>query len=107
MEQQELTAGILKDMAIALPDLPDLERLQFALAEKINVLIQTNFDQLVMRLYRIDIAEKKLRGNLGAHSEEDAGHIIAGMVIARELEKMASRKHFNQQPPDEEVAELW
>jgi len=84
-----------------------MESLKSALAEKINALIQTNFDQLVMRLYRIDIAEKKLKENLAAHSGEDAGHIIAGMVIARELEKMASRKHFNQQPPDEDVAELW
>ena len=60
----------------------------------INYLIQNNFEKLVSILYKIDINEDKLRQLLQKNRNENAGKIIAGLIIERQLKKIDTRKNF-------------
>ena len=72
----------------------------------INELILNDFDKLVGLLYRLDIYEKKLKETLGSSTKENAGDLIARMILTRQIEKMESREKYKSPPaPSEE--EQW
>lgn len=91
---------------LQLPATDNLTLLQAALANRINQLIVHDFNQLVTLLYRIDIAEKKLQKTLQEHREEDAGMLIAGIVIERQLQKIQSRQQYRRNDITDD-AEQW
>jgi len=62
----------------------------------INDLINKDFNALVQLLYRIDIDEKKLKDLLKQNKNADAALIIAELIITRQLQKIKSKKQFNQ-----------
>ena len=64
------------------------------LSEYINELIANDFSSLVQLLYRLDIPEKILKENLQLHEQEDAGRIIAVMIIKRQVQKIELIKKF-------------
>ena len=67
------------------------------LSEKINYLILHEFDSLIRILYRLDVDEKKLRNILHENPNEDAGLLIADLIIEREQKKAETRKMFRQE----------
>ena len=69
----------------------------------INDLLVNRFDYLVSLLYRMDINEDKLRQLISAHPGEDAGNIIAALIIERQLQKIKTRHEFRK--PDEDISE--
>ena len=77
-----------------LPVTNDKEQLAKALAEGINQLIQTDFTRLINMLYRIDISEKTLKDTLEKQADEDAGLLIARLIIERLLQKQEMRAKF-------------
>src|SRR5690349_7812692 len=102
MNNPTLVEEINKNMAVALPDEITLDELQATLTVHINELIQTDFQKRITILYRIDVSESKLKGLLKHNPEEDAGKIIASLVIKRQLQKIESRKHFSQKSDNAE-----
>ena len=70
------------------------EKLTNDIAGYINDLILNDFNKLVALLYRIDINEEKLKKLLKETTGEDAGAIIARLIIERQSQKIASRKKF-------------
>jgi hypothetical protein len=92
---KELIPIINKELAIELPDNISMDELKSDLAIFINQLIQRDFHSLVALLYRIDISETKLKKLLD-QLDENAGDIIAVLIIERELEKIQSRRASNQ-----------
>lgn len=77
---------------------------QQLLAEAVNYLLNHNFEKLVSILYRIDVNETKLKTVLKENPGEDAGKIIADLIIERQLQKIKSRKETNSNnniPEDE------
>lgn len=83
-------------MDIDLPDDISYELLVARLSEHINDLIQTDFQKLVSILYRVDVSEPKLKYLLKENPGEDAGKIIAGLIIERQLQKIKSREDFRR-----------
>ncbi|HZH96565.1 MAG TPA: hypothetical protein VEY06_11800 [Flavisolibacter sp.] len=73
-----------------------------ALAVYVNGLIQNRFNQLVQLLYQLDVDEQQLRTLLTTYEKENAGSIIAELIIKRQLEKLESRK---KQTPREDIPE--
>jgi hypothetical protein len=69
------------------------------LAAKINQLIQDDFTSLVNILYRIDVNELKLKATLQEHPQQDAGYLVANLVIERQLEKIKARNNFRNIEP--------
>lgn len=97
MENSKLILSLNKDLALELPDKISLEEIKDQLSQKINTLIETDFQRLVFLLYRIDINETKLKNLLKEYAEENAGNIIAELIIERQMQKIKSRQQFNQQ----------
>ena len=96
MENLELIHSINKDLAVSLSDKINYEELHLQLASFINHLIKTDFQKLVIYLYRIDVNEQKLKLLLQQHAGEDAGNIIASLIIERQQQKIKTRRQFSQ-----------
>lgn len=94
MVQTELIHIINTELNTELPQIISKENLLQRLSEFINHLIQTNFQLLVLILYKVDVNENKLRQLLQKDSEEDAATIIARLIIERETQKIYSRNLF-------------
>ena len=80
---------------------------ELILAEKLNHLIRDDFGQLVQLLYRIDIEEPGLKKLLEQHKGEDAGKIIAGMIIQRMQQKIITRNQFREKDNDIPEENRW
>ena len=80
------------------------EELQQELAGAINDLILNDFSKLVRILYRLDINEQRLKKILQQNSSEDAGKLIAAMMIEREIQKLKTRTQTQRKTdiPDDE-----
>jgi hypothetical protein len=61
----------------------------------INDLIKEDFSKLVQLLYRIDVSEAKLKNVLKEHPNEDAGKLIAQIVIERLAATKKARESFS------------
>lgn len=107
MEQEEIIQTINTDLSITLPEKMGNNELITALSSYINQLIQTDFQKLVALLYRIDVHEEKLKRLLIDHPGEDAGKIIALLIIERTQQKINFKKQFSGKffPDDDE--EKW
>ncbi len=93
MDQQE-EALLLRERLSSLFELPDtVTRVDFIneLANHINALILHDFPKLVQILYRIDVDEQQLKDMLVKYAHDDAGYIIAQLIIDREKQKIANR----------------
>ncbi len=77
------------------------------LSDRINVLINNDFNRLVSILYRMDLSETKLKQLLKENSNTDAGLIIAELMIERQEEKIRSRKQFNKRDENISDDEKW
>jgi hypothetical protein len=81
----------MESLLAALPENASEEVLADILAQRINQLISNDFSRLLTLLYRIDIDETQLRRLLREHADQDAGLIIARLILSRQREKAASR----------------
>lgn len=68
-------------------------------AQFINHLISTDFNRLLTILYRVDVEEKKVKAAL-AEGDNDpaksAGHIIAALLVERQVEKIKVREEYRK-----------
>ena len=107
MLNRKLVSEINKNMAIVLTVEISMDELQIQLSNYVNQLIQTDFQKLISCLYRIDLSEIKLKQLLRQRPDEDAGKLIAALIIERQLQKIKSRQQFSQQDDDSTGAEKW
>ncbi|MFL9482097.1 hypothetical protein ACI6Q2_04915 [Chitinophagaceae bacterium LWZ2-11] len=76
------------------------------LADAVNDMILHDFPGLIQLLYRVDVNEKKLKQALANNSNENAGKIIAQLLIQRQLQKEAIKQKFKQEQ-DIDEDEKW
>jgi len=112
MENTELIRSLNEGLALEMPCSASYEEIHARLSEYMNDLIKTNFEKLVTYLYRIDVSEAKLKSLLQHFPEQDAGNIIASLIIERQEQKFKLRQHSDsnrnsrkEDAPDEE--EKW
>jgi|SRR6185312_5936900 len=72
------------------------EVFRLQLSSFINDLINKDFNALIQLLYRIDINEHKLKTLLKQHLDADTSLLIADLIIKRQLQKIATKKHFDK-----------
>lgn len=98
-----MTSEIERSLA-TLNQLSKKEQADFhsTLEQHINWMIVNRFEQLVQLLYRLDVDENKLKTMLSQHEGKDAAHLIAALIIERQLQKLASR---NQSGTDQNIPE--
>lgn len=93
---QELVPAINQSMELTLPATGTYEQLRNKLAAVINEMIHHDFEKLVFHLYRIDVDEARMRALLADRSGENAGGLIAELIIERQLQKLKSKAAFRQ-----------
>lgn len=96
MQTEENSNESQLEAIFAIKDLTILnsETLYKELAAFINKLLLTNFERLVQLLYRIDVSEMRLKSLLKDNPKEDAGNIIASLIIERQAQKIISKQQF-------------
>ena len=77
------------------------------LAEKIDQLINTDFQKLVSILYRMDVSETKLKQLLNENPGTNASLIITDLMIERQEQKMISRQQFRKKDENISDDEKW
>jgi hypothetical protein len=102
----ELKQSLISQFELVVPDTISREELKSALTVKLNHLIQNDFHQLVFILYRIDVNESKLRRMLQDSPSEDAGRILADLILERQSQKIMSRAQYKQ-TNDTDEDEKW
>jgi len=107
MENNELIRLLNKDFAFGITGQLSYDEIHAQLSAYINELINKDFDRLVSYLYRIDVPEQKLKTLLQQHRQDDAGNIIAGLVIERQEQKIRSRELFSKRDNDIDEEEKW
>lgn len=89
-------------------ELQALEKMSLAdLIAHINHLIAHDFSKLVYLLYAVDVPEKKLKQLLAENPGENAGKIIAQLMLERQEQKRLSREQFRQNPEDIPEEDRW
>ncbi|SJZ32250.1 hypothetical protein [Sediminibacterium ginsengisoli] len=78
-----------------------------ALVEYVNNLVTSDFPALLNLLYRLDVSEHKLKDMLAQHPSEDAGRIIAALIIERQQQKLQSRAAFRKNENDIPEEDRW
>ena len=87
-------------------NLQSLEKLDTpSLEQAINELIKNDFSKLVQFLYRLDVSEAKLKNILNANPTEDAGKLIAQIVLERLAATKKARESFNSRPRIDDTEE--
>jgi N-acetylglucosamine kinase-like BadF-type ATPase len=107
MENGELIKLLNSELSIAIAEKISYSELHTQLSDYINQLIKNDFDKLIAYLYRIDVNEEKLKSLLQQKPGEDAGNIIATLIIERQQQKIKLRKQFSQQKGDPTEEEKW
>jgi len=100
---RNIISDLAQKMEVNLHGVRSMEDLQKSLSQYINDLVNHDFGKLVALLYRVDVSEKNLKENL-LTSTEDAGSIIAHMIIERQIQKKKTRDQYksNTDIPDDE-----
>ena len=95
---KSIVAVINHSLELELKESISMDELRNLLSGHIHQLINSNFNKLISILYRIDVSEIKLRQLLHDNPAEDAGKIIADLIIDRQLQKIKSRKESGTNP---------
>ncbi|MEP6699919.1 MAG: hypothetical protein ABJA85_01325 [Bacteroidota bacterium] len=104
---KELIPAINDSLEISISDTISLEELKKKMIAHINHLINHDFEKLVFYLYRIDVNENKMKQLLEQKEGENAAGLITDLIIERQLEKIKSRRKFNQRDNNIEENEKW
>jgi len=107
MENAALIQLVNKELALELPEQISMQEIQEKLSAHINRMIQSNFEQLVNLLYRIDVSEAKIKSLLEIQAGTNAGDLIATLVIERQLQKIKSREQFKTNAGNPSEEEKW
>jgi uncharacterized protein YtpQ (UPF0354 family) len=96
----ELIKNLNHSYGLELAEQLSADGLEAVLAEKLNSLIHSDFNALIGILYRIDVDESRLKDLLKTNDGEDAGKIIARLIIERQRQKVQTRKVFSNPKED-------
>ena len=102
MDKDEPVRSAANELGLLLKETDAGKRFE-ELADKVNALLVGDFDRLITILYRMDVSDIKLKQLLKKNPGEDAGKIIAQLMVERQAQKLQSRQQFR--PQDEEIDE--
>jgi hypothetical protein len=107
MDNTELIRLLNNELPIEIAEENSYQEIHVQLSVYLNNLIKNDFDKLIAYLYRIDVNEQKLKTLLMQKPDEDAGNIIATLIIERQEQKIKTRRQFTQNNEDFNEEEKW
>ena len=106
MKNEQVLQEVSKELGIILKE-KDHSFDKQMLAEKIDQLINTDFQKLVSILYRMDVSETKLKQLLNENAGTNAALIITDLLIERQEQKIISRQQFRKKDENISDDEKW
>jgi hypothetical protein len=106
-EEALLVAWLNKDLQLELEERISISEAEKRLAAYLDDLIAHDFEKLVALLYRIDVNEEKLKQALAENQQIGAGHLIAGLIMERQWQKMQTRIKFGKGPDRPGDVDAW
>ena len=106
MKDEQVLQEVSKELGIILKE-KDHSFDKQILAEKIDQLINTDFQKLVSILYRMDVSESKLKQLLNENAGTNAALIITDLMIERQEQKIISRQQFRKKDENISDEEKW
>ena len=103
----ELVPEINQSLELQLPLTISGDELREKLASHVNELINHDFEKLVFHLYRIDVDEARMRALLANKADQNAGGLIADLIIERQLQKIKAKAEFKQKAEEGTGEEKW
>ncbi|MFI5134400.1 MAG: hypothetical protein ACHQD9_00975 [Chitinophagales bacterium] len=73
----------------------ELANFRLMLIDKLNFLLDHDFEKLLWILYRIDVPEEKANQALAEKSDHSPAEILADLIIARQIEKAKTRLQYS------------
>jgi hypothetical protein len=107
MSDSTLVNNLNEVMQLSIPPQSRGEELIQILSDYINQLIDSDFQQLVNLLYRLDVSEEKLKECLAKGPAQDTSLLIAKMIIERQEQKIKSRQQFSKRDQSVDEEESW
>lgn len=107
MENTELINLLNNELPLEIAEQRSYAEIHTQLSDYINKLIKDDFEKLVGYLYRIDVSEQKLKSLLQQNPNENAGDIIATLIIERQQQKIKTRQQFSQRDNKFDTEEKW
>jgi hypothetical protein len=104
MKSEQVLEEVSKELEVIVKDDTITKQV---LVDKINDLINNDFQKLVSILYRVDVSEMKLKQLLNENPGTNAALIIADLMIERQTEKIRSRQQFNKRDENISDDERW
>jgi hypothetical protein len=98
MEDKLFISKLQEELPLGGTGIFSWEELKEKWGQYINGLIENDFQKLIGLLYRIDVPENKLRQMLKEYPGENAGKIIASLIMERLLQKIRSREEHRSKP---------
>jgi len=77
-------------------DFEQLEEFRKYLTEKMQAMLDTDFNLLVNTLYRIDISEKKLSELFSGKDRNNIPEKLADLIIERQIQKLKFRQRYRE-----------
>ena len=104
MKNEQVLEEVSKELEVTVQDHSITKQV---LIEKINDLINNDFQKLVSILYRMDVSETKLKQLLNENPGTNAALIIVDLMIERQAEKIKSRQQFSKRDENISDDEKW
>ena len=104
MKNEQVLKEVSNELEVIVNDHANTKQI---LIEKINDLINNDFQKLVSILYRMDVSEIKLKQLLNENAGTNAAIIIVELMIERQAEKIRSRQQFNKSDENINDDEKW
>ena len=104
MKNEQVLEEVSKELELIVKDDSITKQV---LVDKINDLINNDFQKLVSILYRMDVSEIKLKQLLNENPGTNSALIIADLMIERQTEKIRSRQEFNKRDENISDDERW
>ncbi len=76
-------------------EIADYHNLKNILTARITELLKSNLNELLRILYRVDVAEHKVKNAFKCISEEEIADQIAQLVIERQMQKIEIRRKYS------------
>jgi hypothetical protein len=105
METPTLRSDLNNSYGLDLPEVVTMDALEAILAERIDAMINHDFNRLISLLYRIDVSEHSLRQLLEQNRGADGGKLIARLILERLWQKILTRRIYSSNQKDRSNAD--
>lgn len=90
---------VVKDFKLDVDHNPtpkDYEELRERVSQIVSILLDEDFEKLLLILYRIDVSEVEVKKTLAIGNPGEIASNLADLILEREMKKVETRKKYPQ-----------